>query len=56
MAIVGGSVQLMRKDCLGNKNIPPILECERIVGCFLLIIIKKECERIEPYFYIVILL
>ena len=34
MAIVGGSVQLMRKDCQGNKKFPPVLECERIVGCF----------------------
>ena len=34
LAIVGDSVQLMRKDCQGNKKFPPFLECERIVGCF----------------------
>ena len=35
MAIIGGSVQLMRKDCLGNTKFPPVLECERIVGWLL---------------------
>ena len=34
MAIVGGSVQLMRKDCQGNKKFPPTLECERLWAVF----------------------